>query len=452
MNLFFWRIFLSFWLANVLIAGGLIWTTGWIADRDDLGPAERVQEFVDLSFKAATQAVQAGNVQAVARRQGRRGPVHMAVFDEAGLSVLRGRPRLTFAEAQEALDKGGKAQIGGRQMRAAKAVAPDGTSYVIAMSTRAPPNPLLALSSQGSRWRFLIALVTSGAISFALASYFAGPIRRLRHATQQLARGDLTAQVDVPERKWGDDLVQLGREFNDMARRLRASYESQTNLLLDVSHELRSPLARLQVAVELLQRRTGDESAAELERIELEAARLNGLIGEILDLTRHSSGVAGRNPAPVDLIALLEDICEDARFEAGQIRVVDFTTNLPAAWVDGHAAGLRSCFENVVRNALQHGQSNVSVAAEVNHDHIRVRVTDTGPGVPASDLAKLFDPFYRSAQPDQSDDLSQVQGFGLGLAIVKAVVDAHNGTIQARSPQDGGLEIQISLPAGSQPD
>ena len=278
MNLFFWRIFLSFWLANVLIAGGLIWTTGWIAGRDDLRPVERMQEFMDLSFRAAVQAVEAGNVQAVAQRQGRRGPVHVAVFDEAGQPLLRGRPRLSHADAKRVVERGGRAQLGDRQVRATSASAPDGKQYIVAMSTRAPPSPLLALSSEGSRLRFLIALVTSGAISFALASYFAGPIRRLRRATQQLARGDLTAQVDVPERKWGDDLVQLGREFNDMARRLRASYEAQTNLLLDVSHELRSPLARLQVAVELLQRRSGDESAAELERIALEAEKVNGLI------------------------------------------------------------------------------------------------------------------------------------------------------------------------------
>lgn len=449
MNLFFWRIFLSFWLANVLIAGGLIWTTGWIAGRDDMRPVERVQEFMDLSFRAAVQAVEGGNVQAVAQRQGRRGPVHVAVFDEAGLPMLRGRPRLSHADAELVLERGGRAQLGGRQVRAASARAPDGKTYLVAMATRAPPSPLLALSSEGSRLRFLIALVTSGAISFALARYFAGPIRRLRRATQQLARGDLTAQVDVPERKWGDDLVQLGREFNDMARRLRASYEAQTNLLLDVSHELRSPLARLQVAVELLQRRSGVESAAELERIELEAAKVNGLIGEILDLTRHSSsGVAGREPAPVDLIALLEDVCEDARFEAGENRDVAFITNQPGAIVDGHASGLRSCFENLVRNALQHGQSRVSVTVDVGAENIVVRVADTGPGVPDSDLDKLFEPFFRSAAPP-GEGQSHHEGFGLGLAIVKAVVDSHSGALEARSPAGGGLEVEIRLPLAS---
>jgi two-component system, OmpR family, sensor histidine kinase CpxA len=223
---------------------------------------------------------------------------------------------------------------------------------------------------------------------------------------------------------------------------------AQSRLLNDISHELRSPLARLSVALGLAWQRTGPDAHSVLERIELEANRLNELIGRLLTLARLEGGDDAMRRTSFSLDELVRDVTKDADFEAlgRQCRVR--CTIQDEITILGSPSLLHSAIENVVRNAMRHTPEGSEVESRVSRetgngrDEAVVRVTDRGPGVPKEALDKLFQPFYRL------DDARgrQTGGVGLGLAITERAVRLHGGTVRASNRPEGGLLVEIRLP------
>ena len=285
------------------------------------------------------------------------------------------------------------------------------------------------------------ALIVSLVSAFALAWYFAKPIRHLRRAFDAAAGGDLAVRIGAGMGGRRDELADLGRDFDHMSDRLGHLVDSQKRLLHDVSHEMRSPLARLQAAIGLA-RQQPERFEETLERIEREGLRLDSLVDELLTLSRLEAGVAGV-AEQVDMQELLEGIVEDARFEgaARQVSVELSAAALPA--VRANPELLQRAIENVVRNALHHSPPGgvVRIVAGMTEGRLRVAVRDQGPGVPDDALDKIFQPFYRSAGQASGN------GYGLGLAIAERVIAAVDGRIRAKDGESGGLVVDIELPA-----
>ncbi|HVF11411.1 MAG TPA: ATP-binding protein, partial [Abditibacteriaceae bacterium] len=301
--------------------------------------------------------------------------------------------------------------------------------------------------------RWLALVLTASAVCYGLARYLAAPAVTLRAATSRLAEGDLSARVGPAMGRRRDELADLGRDFDRMAERIETLVQSERRLLADISHELRSPLARLTVALELARQDAGDKAQPSLQRIDFEAEKINELIGQLLTLTQLESGVSASSRQSVDITALVRDIASDAAFEArGHDRDV-CTGQLEPARVDGVPHLLRSAIENVVRNAVRYTEEKTSVEIEVECpaslpdsvlNSVLIRVRDRGPGVPAAALTHLFQPFYRvdAARDEHSG------GTGLGLSITERAVRLHGGTVRAANAPEGGLVVEIRLPAG----
>lgn len=286
------------------------------------------------------------------------------------------------------------------------------------------------------------AVLASLLFAALLAWYFARPIRALRQAFDAAASGDLAPRFTAKPRAGGDELTTLGRDFDRMTGRLRALLDGQKNLLHDVSHELRSPLARLQAAIGLAHQQP-EKAAASMERIERESVRMDKLVGELLTLSRLEAGAMDAPSQDFSIGELLDDIVLDAQFEAASKgREVVFNSTADAQ-LNGQPELLARAIENVVRNAIKHSPAGgtVEVEAALDASAIRIRVMDSGPGVAQEDLGRIFQPFYRSSNTEKD-----VDGHGLGLAIAQQVVQQHGGRIAAANRSGGGLCVELSLP------
>ena len=317
---------------------------------------------------------------------------------------------------------------------------------------RRPPGPfgfLLGDDPAALALRALAVVLTAGLLCYLLARYIVSPVVKLRAVTRQVAGGDLPARVGPLRGRRRDELAEMGRDFDAMAARIEALLSAQQRLLRDISHELRSPLARLAVALDLLRKRTGPEAESYLARIERESARLNEMIGQLLTLSRWEAGAAGVRRQPVDLAALVRDVAEDADFEArGQNRSVE-VVECDACEAAGTPALLRSAVENVVRNAVRHTPEGTAVKVSLRRGRADggegfavLGVRDEGPGVPEEMLSDIFRPFYRV----DDSRTRETGGAGLGLAIAERAVRLHGGTVTAANVAGGGFLVEIRLP------
>ena len=263
-------------------------------------------------------------------------------------------------------------------------------------------------------------------------------MRKLQRTVDHFGRGDLNVRAESNRR---DELGQLARTFNVMADRIQTLLTAERRLLLDISHELRSPLARLSVAVELA--RSGKDPSY-LDRIQKEADRLNTLIGELLQVTRAEGDPSQRILEPVSLNDVVREIVDDTSIEAkARDCELSLTASEPIV-VEGDAELLRRAVENVVRNAIRYAPagSRVEISMTRKGRSASVTVRDYGPGVPADSLSRIFDPFYRV----DSDRNRASGGTGLGLAIARRALQLHGGSIRATNA-DPGLLVTVEMPA-----
>jgi two-component system OmpR family sensor kinase len=288
----------------------------------------------------------------------------------------------------------------------------------------------------------LATLIASLICAALLARYISKPIHMLRTAFDQAAGGNLSLRISPQMANRNDELANLGHDFDSMAARLQTLIDSQRRLFHDISHELRSPLARLQIACGLA-RQHPDTVQKCLQRIEHECKRMDDLVGELLTLAKLESRMSGANET-VDLNKVVTEIVDDARFEgipSGRGIALGVTG---AAFVSGKAVLLYRAIENVVRNSLKYAPRDTDIQVEVTQnaadDCVRITVDDAGAGVASQDLEAIFQPFFRASGNQDT------VGHGLGLAIARGVVSGHGGTIRATNRESGGLRIEISLP------
>ena len=321
-----------------------------------------------------------------------------------------------------------------------------GNNYSIYTVNRTPPATLLAPGPQGTALRLVAAAVISALISYFLARSLVTPLEELRKASRKIAAGDLATRVSktMPSRQ--DEIGQLAKDFDIMTSRLQAMQQANQRLMQDVSHELRSPLARLSVALEIARKKGVGEIGAEIDRITLESERLGTLVNDVLGLLRESSETIPRFDEDLDLSVLLSDLVEVVNYEVPEGKPgISWQATEPCEF-HGDRELLWRAMENLLRNALRHTDPDRGVLLDLivskRKSSVRLEVRDFGSGVPEGELEKIFEPFYRV---QESRDRGS-GGHGLGLSIAANAVHMHGGSIQASNAPDGGLIVSISLP------
>ncbi len=448
MRSIFFKIFVSYWLALALFAILAVLTALALRPPGETANAEAQQAKI---LNDAVQAYQSGG-QEEARRYLRSihdsQQIRAYVFDDQGHELTGRKPPEwidgVFRGRIRTIDSFW-GRLGPGQFLRTTMKASDGHTYALVIEL--PPQHILFGPHGIPTIAILIAVLSSGLVCFVLARYLTSPVMRLRAATQRLADGDLKARAGVPNARGHDEMSELLRDFDRMAERLENLVNAQSHLLNDISHELRSPLARLNVALELARQRSGAEAHTALERIDLEANRLNQLIGRLLTVARLESG-AELLRSSVQLSEIVSEIAKDAAFEAQYRNCAVDCVIADECVVLGDPSLLHSAIENVVRNATRYTEEGTDVQVRLETGQgatgpeAVVRVTDSGPGVPEDALKKLFRPFYRI------DDARGrgTGGVGLGLAITERAVRLHGGNVRALNRPQGGLMVEIRLP------
>ena len=458
MQSLFFKIFLGFCVVVVLVGTSLeassimanYYETRWQNVLHSVMPmeAEKCARLYEASGKQA--------VQDYLDELQRQYSVRFYFFDENGNPLLdRGAPELILkmANAKEALIRSAEQNLSAvnpRQGIAMRLVqGPTGRRYILAFQQS--PTLIMPVSEAVGTHPYLRLLgigLFGAVLCFLLTRNITQPITRLRAAASGIASGRLKTRVDPNVRRRHDEIGTLGRDFDRMAEQIEALVTAQRDLLGDVSHELRSPLSRLTVALGLLRQCSSEEAPEYLSRIGLEAERLDKLIGQLLTLTRIESGIESTQREKFDLSNLVQEVAADGDFEARahgrEVKVV----RADACNTLGVPEILRSAIENIVRNAIRHTPPATSV--DVTLERIStsepkavLQVRDYGPGVPERMLRDIFVPFHRVPNQDESNSHG---GAGLGLAIAERVVRLHEGHIQARNAANGGLIVEIELP------
>ncbi|SFK31777.1 sensor histidine kinase [Methylophaga sulfidovorans] len=297
------------------------------------------------------------------------------------------------------------------------------------------PYPLMLLIGSG-----LIAAIFFSAL---LAWYFTKPIGLLRQSFARLAEGELQTRIGNKMGRRHDELVELGKNFDDMAGKIGHLMSAQQRLLHDVSHELRSPLARMQAAIGIAEQQP--EKAHEiLTRIERESQRMSDLVGELLVLSRLETGVTDNAQTEICLNDLLDEIISDARFEASSKNIQVHYTAIEDIFITVRSELIHRAIENIVRNAIKFSpvdsEVNLTVSTNSAKDRLLIAIEDSGPGVAETDLESIFKPFFRGHLTERNDSI------GLGLAIAYRAIDSHGGEIKASNREEGGLRVEVSLP------
>ena len=289
----------------------------------------------------------------------------------------------------------------------------------------------------------------SGIVAVLFARYITQPILRLKTASDRVASGDFQTNVAAGLGGRRDELGELAQRFDEMTAKLAQSRTQQQGLLRDISHELRSPLARLLITADLLPDAKGEELAGLQQRFKKDIDRLDVMIEEVLTLSRFDT----QGPAPIsnllDIAEVLQPVIADAQFEATaldkgvDLLLPDDTSTLQ---VSGDIAELKRAVENVVRNGVRHAPSGTSVVVQaenvVDERGVVITVTDQGAGVEEADLEQIFTPFFRSPS-----ERAQSSGYGIGLSLVKRIIEAHGGQVSAANLPGGGFQVRLALPA-----
>lgn len=451
MRSLFWRMFAAIWLAYVAIIIALAWITTARFETEKIPGLEvtRLQAVMDEQLRRLARDARRGGaerLQESLRIAASMGPVEFyAIAADDADRLGRVVPR-EVAEAAIAARSG--TEISAERMR------------TLLTSLRGDERPLvLVASAEGSLlarvlfkppfggWsQLVIALIVSALVSVLLAWYVAAPLARIRASTRRFAEGELDARVGHLRFGRSSEMTALASEFDRMAERIKVLIENNRRLVRDVSHELRSPLARLRVALELARGQQGAEAEHSMNRIERESDRLGSMLAQAIELSRLET----RSERPSETFALdelLEDVIANADYEGAPLgRTVVLVASSGFA-ITGSRDALYSAVENIVRNALHYTSDSSVVEVYLDRDSSSpttaiVRIRDHGPGVGEADLERIFEPFFRT----DSARARSSGGTGLGLAIAHRAIANHHGSVQANDADGGGLEVVIRLP------
>ncbi len=456
-NNLFIKICLSFWVTTLFMIGGILmldWLTGSGPFRTGPHPISGPPMDVhgeSLAWIYQHEGRTAAENFAVQLRKSTG--IRIVLLDKNG-RALTGLPGAAEGP-QKVSSRDGEKAAGrhfGEERNWQRVIVKGPEGELSAFVAQTPNRPPLPPGGPDS-WtmvamRLLVVLMVSGVVCYLLARYLTSPILKLGTAARQLAAGDLSVRVAPSIGRRKDEIALLAIDFDGMAERIGSLLNSQRKLLRDISHELRSPLARLNVALELCRRGSRADLDRFLTRIGRESDRLNEMIGHLLTLSRVESGIATLEKKRIDLTKLLREIAEDSDFEAqGLGRRVMLDAQPAACFVEGDEELLRQAIGNVARNAVRYTQEGSDVEiflspADPPGREVVVAVRDHGPGVPEEALPHLFKPFYRVSDSRERE----TGGTGLGLAISESAVRLHGGTILANNAPGGGLIVEIVLP------
>jgi len=462
MHSLFLRIFVLFWVAMALIVGGSIAITFTVAAREYELP--EVQPRPNAAIRASEILAREGidglkswlvtNKNAAPDRD-------LFIIGPDGQDILGRRlspnavRRLEFVNRDESInreDSPPPPSLGAlpgnfRPLRAApQIVGGDGVAYTVILVPRRP-SIFGALSLPGISLTILgIALVVSALASWWLAQHLSAPIRRIQAGARALAAENLQGRVSAGLEGRRDELAVLARDFDAMADQLRANRDAIAQLLRDISHELRSPLARMRVALGLA-RHPGADAARQLDRMEREVERLDALISQVLKLARLHGPDALLRREDFDLDEVVEEVTRDANFEGAIKNCQVLLQGQTGVSLNGNRELVSSAIENVLRNAVRYSPEDAPVEVRVTRPQsgLAILIRDQGPGVPDGDLERIFEPFYRVAESRDRD----TGGEGIGLAITAQVMKAHGGSAKAANRQGGGFEVRLDLPAAA---
>lgn len=448
MRSLFLKIFAIVWLAQSLI---FVISTGLIIRKHF--PPEGAA-FDSHLLRDATQAAMAYQRGGCSEFANRPQPGGAYLFDATGQLLCRTARGPEITRLSRIPDRIESVPIAGHLVWLAPASSPGGDLIYGSMQPpfQRPPPPAWHQLLHFANPQMPVAIAVGGLTTFVLTLLFTRPLVRLRAATRSLAEGNLKVRVEESARsragKPVDDFQGLVHDFNHMAGRLESLVDAQKLLLRDVSHELRSPLARLSVALELVREDAGPAFEEHFSRIERETGKLNSLIGQLLTLSSLDARDDTSSFRPVSLNKLLESILPDATFEAQQRPCTIRLIEEDECTVQGDGELLHRAIENVVRNAIRYTRPNTEVTLRLSCSHREqhsvavIEVSDCGPGIPEHELANIFQPFYRLDRARSSS----TGGFGVGLAIVARAVRLHAGAIRSANREAGGTSIRIELP------
>ncbi|MBA3535316.1 MAG: HAMP domain-containing protein [Tatlockia sp.] len=448
MRSLYWKIFLSFWLATILIIITTAWVTSEITQKSSIPARERV--FMDSYAHAAVVTYESGPQEAVQKwlaHMGASKQMTLYLLTNTGEIIGNQQPpdivqQISANLAKDELDDG--LLKFGNIIVSHEIVSISGKAYRLVAVSEKPLAHFVEIPWAGLTLRLLIAIIISGFICYLLSIYLTQPLRSLIQAARSIATGNLNTRVGYLKGHYRDEIAELSGEFDQMAEQLETIMNSKERLLQDISHELRSPLARMQIAIELGRNKTTQAAEPEFHRMETECLRLNTLIGEILEFARLDTSSSQLNKSLINLPDLVKQVVDDANFEEGKPVVVFHPSPACELLLDGRL--IHRAIENIIRNGLRYSVPNPKINVYLywadSNTEIYIDIEDNGPGVPEDQLEKIFNPFYR-VDPSRE---KKTGGYGLGLSIAQQAIKLHHGYIKAMNRKKGGLLVRVVFP------
>ena len=451
MRSLYWKIFTSFWLTTILIIFSTAWVTRYITQKASQPAHEHA--FMDSYANAAVATFESGKKDALIQWLNQIGlSRHMSLFllSSTGKIIGTEKPPTNVLKASNYLIHNQLPHSGifksGTLILSHEIISTSGVFYRLAAVSEKPLSFFVEIPWASLMLRLFLATLFSGLICYFLSLYLTKPLRTLGMAAKSIATGKLNTRVGHFRGHNKDEIAKLSHEFNRMAEQLEQLMQSKERLLQDISHELRSPLARLNIAIELGRNKTSHLADAEFSRMETECNRLNELIGEILEFARLDASTTKLHLNTTNMTELIQQIVQDGNYEFNThpSRIISETIEFCELQADQRL--IHRGLENIVRNALHYSPIDQQVIVNMYSDNqknlIYIDIKDRGPGVPEEQLKTIFTPFYRV----DSSRTKKTGGYGLGLAIAAQAIAMHHGQIIAKNRKGGGLLIRITLP------
>jgi two-component system sensor histidine kinase CpxA len=449
------RIFLWFWLVTIVMVTGAGWIVKNLGTEYDYQPISQQQLHLlnstgDTLQRLLAKKKTSPEIEHQIKRYSQRHNLNLVLLDpqskqQAYDFPIPGAPQhIPFLDLiKQNSPLGITTRFG--EFFGPKTITIQGHRYQLFVGKRRPMGLAGKLRRGPPLLLVVMALLISGVLCFLIARSLIKPLQELQKASRKMAAGELGCRVGSASTR-RDEIGQLGRDFNHMSQQVESLLKGQKQLLADISHELRSPLTRMQLAIGIAQQQDGPHSpeisAMTLVRIEKEAQQIEHMVAQVLTLSRLDSEMTKPDTQPLDLHELLSDIFEDCYFEA-QSMGKELSLDCPdGLTLQADDELLASAFENILRNGVKYAEYHVAIEVKTANEQVEIIFRDDGPGIPEQDLHNVFTPFYRaSAARDRKSG-----GVGLGLAIASRAVQAHHGSIAALNTSAGGLQVTIILP------